>query len=135
MEDDKTGGINMRFFDRDGKWNWVDENNVFLGYDNMQGCCENAGYTYSVLEPMTEDQIISYKKHPEPDLTNYVFDKAYKKDLDGDFDEGGAVVFCLQSKIAPSDKLYLTLFNYHNGYYGHGFEFSIGGKTAHEGTL
>lgn len=30
----------MEYFDRDGKENWIDENNVFLGFSNYQCCCE-----------------------------------------------------------------------------------------------
>ena len=34
----------MKVFDRDGKVNFVDENNVILGYDMNQNCCEDADW-------------------------------------------------------------------------------------------
>ncbi len=30
---------------------------------------------------------------------------------------------------------YLHLYNYHNGYYGHGFQFKVGEKVIAEGGL
>lgn len=34
----------MKIFERDGKINFVDENNVLLGYDMSQDCCEHADW-------------------------------------------------------------------------------------------
>lgn len=27
-----------------GRWNFVDDNDVFVGYDSEQDCCEHASY-------------------------------------------------------------------------------------------
>jgi len=55
-------------------------------------------------------------------LKKYSFDKKFYKHLEGgDLDGGGIVIFKL---IAPKQKnLYLHIYNSHNGYYSHGFEF------------
>lgn len=34
----------MKIFDKDGKVNFVDENNVIVGYDTNQHCSEHAGW-------------------------------------------------------------------------------------------
>jgi len=33
------------------------------------------------------------------------------------------------------DVIYLVLYNYHNGYYGHGFHFTVDGKDIENGYL
>ena len=46
IESKKTRDVmpTMKVFDRDGKINFVDKNNVVLGYDMNQDCCENANW-------------------------------------------------------------------------------------------
>ena len=36
----------MKIFEDNIKVNFVDENNVFVGYDMRQSCCEQAGYFF-----------------------------------------------------------------------------------------
>lgn len=120
----------MQVFERDGKVNFVDENNVFLGYDMNQDCCEHADWfiadTPQEVLPETEREGI-------PDLKGFVFDTAFFKQVEGgDFDCGGMAIFRIVNKEAEK---FVHIFNTHNGYYGHGFDFAIGGKTAREGTL
>lgn len=64
------------------------------------------------------------------DWESYRFDASFFQEGRGR-DEGGMAVFRL---IGPSTK-YLHIFNSHNGYYGHGFNFSVDGTIVQEGGL
>lgn len=133
----------MKIFDNDSdeKVNFVDKNNVLVGYDMEACCCETANWFIS----QTEENDI-----PEPgnglvtELDDYVFDTTYfekvEPKMEGSksfkqsvLDEGDMVRFKL---VAPKKgDLFLHLFNAHNGYYGHGFEAKIGGRDWQAGTL
>ena len=135
----------MEIFERDGKINFVDENNVVLGYDNRQDCCEHANYYIVDEEPSTVAQDLNEaSSHPDPSLEGYVFDTKWFKQLDdfyykdgrhfdsGCLDSGGAVCFRITK---GNEQKFIVLFNCHNGYYGHGFEFKEGNEFLQEGTL
>jgi hypothetical protein len=131
----------MKIFDKAGEWstkvNFVDENNVLVGYDMSQCCCEHAFWFIS-------DSVL--KECPEEiekgeDLGEYSFDPDFfeeyneLKGYDGDYDmldQGGVAVFKLTN--GTQDK-YLHLVNCHNGYYGHGFTMEIGDEVKREGCL
>ena len=123
----------MKIFDKDGKYNFVDENNVFVGYDNGQSCCENAGWfiSTSVGGKEIDEQKI--------DFENYTFDVDFFVEVDDAifdnrfyFDAGGCVAFRI---VDNENELFLHLYNCHNGYYGHGFKMNNGEKEIHYGCL
>lgn len=126
----------MKIFEGDNsswaeKVNFVDDNDVFVGYDIGQSCCEDAGYFIA-------DKVTPYKYDMEqdgrPDVEDYVFDKDFFERIpSGDLDSGGMVAFRLISDQKPD--LYLHLYNSHNGYYGHGFEVKHGGETVKDDYL
>lgn len=119
----------MKKFDKDDKINFVDENNVFVGYDLSQGCCEHADWFISDKEEDTTSD--KAEKH---DISTYVFDTKYFAEVvSKDVDEGGMVRFKLVSSDKPD--LFLHLFNHHNGYYSHGFEATIEGEKWKDGYL
>jgi len=70
-------------------------------------------------------------------LSEYVFDKKYfEKDVcvdEDDYDDNRCMTFKMTSDEGPA--LYLTIFNCHNGYYTHGFEFKDGEELIKEGGL
>lgn len=119
----------MRVFDIENGWNskvnFVDENNVFVGFDTMQDCCEYADWFIS--DSITEyDSFEGFEHFVEANkprlLQGYGFDASFFCSLtSGSLDCGEMVVFKLYHE--NSNPLYLHLFNCHNGYYGHGFEF------------
>ena len=122
----------MKIFDQTeefpGKVNFVDENNVCLGYDLQQGCCENADWFISDKEVETYD--VDELKF---DVEDYVFDPVYFKEVNcSGLDEGGMVRFRL---VNGDSELFIHLYNCQNGYYGHGFEFKIGDEIRQEDTL
>ena len=98
--------------------NFIDRNNRFVGFDMESQCCENYGWVISETESDTPWNLESIPNAAERVLT-YVFNTDFgdKGIKDGD----GYVVFQLISAREPN--LYLYLFNDHNGYYSHGFEF------------
>ena len=125
----------MKKFEKNGKINFVDENNVFVGYDLQSSCCEDADWFISDKE---EDRIYDdlYKRiiYPKYAITSYIFDTKYFEEVEcSSVDEGGMVRFKLICKDKPD--LFLHLFNCHNGYYSHGFEAKINGLQWQEGSL
>jgi len=117
----------MKIFQRSDKHgygnrlNVVDENNVFVGYDYGQSCCENFGYYFTFTEPTEAKDEGDYQGDVDEnsfDHSGYLFDVTYNKDLPVP-SYSGATSFKL-TKVGHPD-LYLVLYNYHNGYYSHGF--------------
>lgn len=118
----------------DEKVNFVDLNNVFVGYDLFQECCERAGWFISNIEqinPIEGNGIIDK-------LEDYFFDKEYfsetisehKNDLEKE-------ISMIKFKLTAENKqdLYLHIYNCHNGYYSHGFEVIINGVKIKQGSL
>jgi hypothetical protein len=126
----------MRVFngDEDGfdaKVNFVDENNVFLGYDIYEMCCEYAGWFIDDV-PHSSGEIPSPLPQPK-DFPGWVFDTAYFSCVHGDrLDDGGMAIFRI---VKGEEEKFVHLFNCHNGYYGHGFDFKIGEETIRQGGL
>lgn len=131
----------------DGKVNFVDTNNVLVGYDTSTSCCEMAEwYITDRIAPITSEMYedgrqgrlkgVVTGRNVTPDLDGYVFDPSFcvkgsetfgelnKEQLD----EGDQVFFAM---VHPEkEKLFLCLYNSHNGYYSHGFELVADGKTV-----
>ena len=107
----------MRLFTKDGHINFVDENNVFLGYDLNQDCCENADWFIAAepqLKPIKRD-------NDNPSLDGWLFDRDWRMEIKGGpLDEGRMLAFRIRK--GPSEQ-FIHIFNEHNGYYAHGFTF------------
>ena len=83
----------MKIFDREGKINFVDENNVFLGYDMGQCCCERADWYISDIETYG---VRDRDPKESEGLGGWIFDTKYFKKVDcNDLDEG-------ESKVAKT---------------------------------
>ena len=119
----------MRIFDQTAEWptkvNFIDENNVVLGYSLEQDCCEHADW-FIADEPTFE--IIDGTM---PDLEDWVFDIKYFREFDLEWG-GGIAIFRI---IRGDEEKFIHLFNVHNGYYAHGFDFSQGDKTIIEDSI
>ena len=135
----------MRIFDSDnGSWedkvNFVDVNNVFVGYDMGHQCCEDTDWYISENSNPDSDQS-GQGDYDNDFLESYVFDRTFQEfpeyhDADDDDSwlyEGGTVSFRLTSPNKPD--LYLHLYNCHNGFYGHGFEFKDNNEVIFNGVL
>ena len=127
----------MKIFERDGKVNFVDNNNVFVGFDYERVCCENFGWCLTREFPSV---LKEGDNGINPD--GYQFDTAYfeqrflvtdwgasnetvfKTEADL-YEHGGAAVFRLTK---DKEEIFLMLWNDHNGFYAHGFEMKSGDK-------
>lgn len=134
----------MRIFnDTNSPWsekvNFVDRNNVLVGYDMSQRCCEDAGWFMAEgITPFrySENYEHSYCDHngAHEGLEEYVFDADFFSAPESpDLGAGEMAVFRLVADGLPV--LYLHLFNAHNGYYSHGFVMKHGEEVAREGDL
>ena len=131
--------IDMKIFTENesykDKVNFVDENNVLVGYDLSQDCCERADWFISPTKensPYNED---CEKKIKEvPDVYNYAFDKNFFEEVKDceQLDKGTMIRFRLVNR---DKELFLHLFNCQNGYYSHGFEFKIDDQLKKEGYI
>jgi len=111
------------------KINFVDENNVYLGYDLSQSCCEHADWF--IADKPCQD--VQEQADQNPDLTGFVFDTIYFKDASEDFhDQGGMVVFRITN---GTQEKFIHLYNCHNGYYSHGFEFKAGDSSIRYSSI
>lgn len=113
-----------------GKVNFIDSNNVILGYDLGQDCCEHAFWTISEtpdgknpIHPIHEGDNDAVK---EIELDGYCFDPSYCQRHDDEGREEYVATFKLVGRQWDKPKLpdlFLRLENHHNGYYSHGFTF------------
>lgn len=109
-----------------GKVNFIDDNNVILGYNLVQNCCERAFWTVSEAKdgskPLHQGD---HTESKEIELEGYVFDPAFCERPEDDWSDQYVAIFKLVH-CAYGDKkpdLYVRLENHHNGSYRHGFIF------------
>lgn len=120
--------------------NFVDNNDVAVGYSLQQDCCEYADWFISEKYPteLVCDKTGNVIKE-DHDISNFNFDKEYFKEEPLKGVEGEAsVIFRLVGKFGTDkegQELFLCIFNSHNGYYGHGFTVKISGQIIKEGCL
>lgn len=128
----------MKIFDNEeGTWldrvNFVDKNNVFVGFSTEQNCCEYADWVILDKDNLTDVYVYQdVDKFVPEDIEDYIFDTSYFKHVEYALDEGGIATFRL---VNGEKELFLHLFNYQNGYYGHGFEAKINEEIWQHGTL
>lgn len=122
------------FLTEDVKVNFVDENNVFCGYSLMQDCCEYADWF--IDSSIWNEQYPQDIEKPQPldeDFSGWVFDKTFFKKISaGCLDEGSMAVFRITK---GKEEKFIHIFNSHNGYYCHGFEFKDNDDIIKEGVL
>lgn len=126
------------------KVNFIDSNNVLLGYDLHQCCCENAFWTVSESldgsNPLHQGDNSSDNPQ-EISLEHYVFDPDFYQLHEDEGREEYVAIFRLVglprwrngARVSERPDLYVRLVNHHNGYYSHGFTFS--GHNAIKGIL
>jgi len=106
------------------KVNFVDYNNVFVGFDMAQNCCEKARW---------------YIENGTDDLDGYFFDITYFEQSFNDSVSRETPCNIAKFRLISFDKdkppRILTLENTHNGYYAHGFNMIKNYKTIHEGRV
>jgi hypothetical protein len=107
-----------------------------------QNCCEHASWFISETDHNKMPDREALENRDFEGIEHYTFDPTFCEERDlsvgddsrwPDLDKGGAVAFRLTN---PDGKeAFLYLFNSHNGYYGHGFEFKIGEEVKKESYL
>jgi len=153
--DIKNRWNSMRIFEKNYKTNYIDHNDILVGFDSQQDCCESFGHRWTYkpefsFVPSWEDEC-----KPEPaNLEALVFDIKFFKREDHKWG-GGRVMFRLvvpellrirndketrriQRQFLADGMLteaYLILFNHHNGYYSHGFEVTVGGNVIRNESI
>ena len=133
----------MKIFNETEPWlskvNFVDENNVVLGYDMNQLCCEDANW-FIADTPNTSDYTILQ----DFDVSDWCFDPAYFKSIENcsGYSESNFAIFKIVKKNtlhdpnrSSDDEKYIYLYNVHSGYYSHGFAFINETNTITEGRL
>lgn len=110
------------------KINFIDENDTFVGFDYTTSCCENYGYLFTYNRNTDFQNDVEIENEGKFDLDGYIFDKEWYNDKGND-----EVVFRLIRK--KSKNIYLIIYNSHNGYYAHGFEFKAGDITLLDGYI
>ncbi len=70
------------------------------------------------------------------DWEGYVFDTEYFEQMavSDEYDEGDEAVFRM-TRLATAEVKYLRIYNHHNGYYSHGFDFGEPGRVIQSGSL
>jgi hypothetical protein len=119
--------------------NFVDENNLLVGFDFASNCCEDFGWLISE-EPAPPAECVAglddaaTVEHVNKELEGWVFDPKFYLELSEDkkYEQEHYAVFRMFNK---NQSRYLHLYNKHNGYYSHGFEFMNGDKTIESGAL
>lgn len=112
-----------------GKANFIDDKGTYLGFDYESSCCETFGW---FLSDKKGDWIEGYKEE-SMELPGWHFDPSYMVEGGGGEDGGQA-----EFRIVNGDQeKFLTIYNHHNGYYDHGFEFTVPTDTTknREGCL
>lgn len=106
----------------DGRFsiNFIDENDLYIGFDDDQSCCEYADWFVSDL-PDTPSEFCS--DMPPHDLNGWNFvdlrilPDTFQDVEDPHVDEGGHIAFMI---VHPEyGTKWLHFFNIQNGYYGH----------------
>lgn len=125
----------MKIFNKNEKVNFVDEKNVFVGYDLAQDCCEYACWTITDSQVLHFNDLDSTTQTLETE-SDWVFDPKFflsdSTSYDGMLEDGGCATFKL---VNGTNTKYLHIFNSHNGYYAHGFEVNFGDGLITKGYL
>jgi len=117
------------------RWNFVDDNNVILGYCAEPDCCEHFGFKIILggVEVASDKTDI---EETNAVIDGFEFDPSFAdvvKSIEEYSDQCAGVA---EFRATRGDaEIRIRLFNYHNGYYGHGFEFSHGETEIRSGCL
>jgi len=118
-----------------GKVNFVDDNNVFVGFNMASNCCEDYDWFLSHSAPTLgnyrDDSIRINDFEKASEGFNFDVDFFERVDAEG-YEDGGLAIFRLSK---GEEELFLTLYNFHNGYYSHGFSLNVGGIDIIDSSL
>lgn len=133
----------MKYFKADintwgEKINFVDENNVLVGYDYSGQCCENFGWCIGEKISMNlKDALFDDSKtdpYIDEQLKDWTFDTKFFKEIQEE-ESYNDIRFAIFRLVKGDQERFLHLYNIHNGYYSHGFEFQQDDMTLQQGYL
>ena len=115
----------------DTKVNFIDSNNVVVGYDMAQNCCEHFGWkiTYDLAGEFA--LLADDSEAKQVVLEGLYFDTEFfeQREEDSKYPDNCRSVCIFKINRKKQEPVYLHLYNDHNGYYSHGFTFSIPVKS------
>ena len=134
----------MKFFNRNGKFNWIDDNNVFVGFNSCQDCCEQFGFMLEGVGLLAEkncyDSYADHRKnsnedlHLQADFPGFDFDTEFferKNHVEMKDSQFNTVKFRLVHWETGAE-MFLTLFNLDQTCYSHGFNVT---KVSDDGII
>jgi len=126
----------MIIFERDRKTNYVDANNRVLGYDSDQQCCEQHGSGVFRKEDknLFFESATTRAHYDPPAPSGFSIQTEGYAFVDERPEPCGETLWFRLQKEGEAD-LFVCLWNFHNGYYSHGFEFSPKSGFLTEGGL
>lgn len=126
----------MKIFCRESKINFVDDNNVFVGFDYERGCCEQFDASIRELPKLNANIVCGIEtKDGCEEYPGFNFDTSYScvpNDENDELECGGSVAFRLTN---GQEEIFLVLKNAHNGYYSHGFDMTKDKTTLFSGYI
>lgn len=129
----------MKYFHSDkdmwgDKINFVDENNVLVGFDYSHQCCESFGWYIKEEINLEDTKSCVSDVDIDKQLEGWVFDPKFyqEQNVEDGWHNKGLAIFRL---INGDKEQYLHLYNTHNGYYCHGFEFCKDEVVLRKGCL
>ena len=137
----------MRYFstgDFADRVNFVDNNNVFVGYDFHGQCCEEFGWIITDVDHFDSvdeyENARSIKREDIEGWDEYHFDTNYcyvNENLYNSTDSSNIFAIVIFRMVCfGRDNLYLVFHNYQNGFYSHGFEMKDADENVlHDGYL
>lgn len=131
----------MKIFNATEPWtekvNFVDENNVVLGYDMGSQCCESFGWFIAdrIISDMKDYHSLG-RTFDNDDYTDWRFDPHFfQSGGDGSgYDVEAMAIFRIVEQTTKESR-YIHLYNMHNGYYSHGFSFTQSDTSIQRGSL
>lgn len=135
----------LKCFLQDDRVNFVDTENVFVGYEITQKCCEYSNFKISDYDGNFIMNDILLKIHSGDN--NFIFDKTFFEKFDPNDDDDICrdtlkyVKFRIYTpkeflpQFVIEQEYYLFIYNKHNGYYAHGFEFRDKDNIIQEGSI
>jgi len=115
----------------DTKVNFIDSNNVVVGYDMAQNCCETFGW--KITSDLAGKEVIHENDAESRQilLDDHWFDTKFleKREEDSKHPDNYRQVAIFKLNRKKQEPVYLHLYNDQNGYYSHGFTLSVPVKS------
>jgi hypothetical protein len=130
----------MKIFQRPENINFVDQNNVVLGYSLESTCCEDPYWFISntIHREFNKNKTIQNIQLLNQELLDFLFDQTFFELYIGPFnvDTDTCLNLGIFRLISPTFQIkYLHIANIHNGCYQLGFKFTINDQILQEGYL